>query len=31
MKNLKGWPFEPLDGDINSCGEGSGGGTGPPV
>jgi hypothetical protein len=25
--HLKGWPFEPLDGDdINPCGEGSGGG-----
>jgi len=22
MKDLKGWPFEPLDGEINPCGEG---------
>ncbi len=22
MKDLKGWPFEPLDGEINPCGGG---------
>jgi len=21
MKGLKGWPFEPLDGEVNPCGE----------
>ena len=26
MKELKGWPFEPLDGDAGLCGESSGGG-----
>ncbi len=24
MKELKGWPFEPLDGDITPCGGGEG-------
>lgn len=27
MKELKGWPFEPLDGDVGPCG-GGGPGTG---
>jgi hypothetical protein len=26
----KGWPFEPLDSDVNPLGEGSGGGPGTP-
>jgi len=30
MKELKGWPFEPLDGDVEPLGEGSGGGPGMP-
>jgi len=29
MKELKGWPFEPLDGDVAPC-DGGGPGTGPP-
>ncbi len=31
MKELKGWPFEPLgDPEVNPCGEGSGAGPGSP-
>jgi len=30
MKELKGWPFEPLDGEIDPCGIGDGLGPGPP-
>jgi len=30
MKELKGWPFEPLDGDISINGEGEGPGPGSP-
>ena len=30
MKELKGWPFEPLDGDVEPLGGGSGGGPGMP-
>ncbi len=28
--NLKGWPFEPLDGDVSTNGEGPGPGSGSP-
>jgi len=31
MKELKGWPFEPFDGEVNPCdGIGNGSGGGPP-
>jgi len=30
MKELKGWPFEPLDGDVSTKGEGPGPGPGNP-
>jgi len=30
MKGLKGWPFEPLDGDIGTNGDGEGPGPGIP-
>jgi len=30
MNELKGWPFEPLDGGVTPLGGGSGGGCGPP-
>ena len=30
MKELKGWPFEPLNGDIGVEGGGPGGGPGVP-
>ena len=29
MNELKGWPFEPLDKNEESCGEGNGAGPGP--
>ncbi len=31
MKELKGWSFEPLGGDVEPLGESSGGGAGPPT
>jgi len=30
MKELKGWPFEPLDNEILPLGGGGGGGADPP-
>jgi hypothetical protein len=30
MKELKGWPFEPLGDPVNPCGEGPGAGPGFP-
>jgi hypothetical protein len=30
MKELKGWPFEPLGDPVNPCGEGEGPGPGFP-
>ena len=30
MREMKGWPFEPLDGDVEPLGGGPGGGPGVP-
>jgi len=30
MREMKGWPFEPLGGDVNPLGDGEGGGPGKP-